>query len=112
MNWASCALTQLAFIRVSANTRLTVSGTTPRIAAELLRQLVAMPGHRYLAEAPPPTDSALFARPQLIGHGQVTDLYLLAMAMHHQCRLATFDNGIPQLLPTRQERERWVALLA
>ena len=36
-HWATCALTQLAFIRISANPRITVAGTTPRMAAALLR---------------------------------------------------------------------------
>ena len=110
-NWASCAITQLAFVRISANPRLTVSGTTPRLATDLLRELVALPGHRYLAEGPSVTDTALFQRPQLIGHGQVTDLYLLALAMQHQCKLATLDRGIVQLLSGSDERERWIELV-
>lgn len=109
--WATCALTQLAFIRVSSNPRITSTNTTPRMAAELLRRLTALPGHRYLPETPPPIDLPQFAQPQLLGHGQVTDLYLLALAMHHGCRLATLDAGVPELLPTRAEREAWVEVV-
>ena len=110
-HWATCALTQLAFIRISANPRITVAGTTPRMAAALLREMAALPGHRYLSATPAPVDSALFAKPQLRGYGQVSDLYLLALAMHHDCRLATLDTGVPELLPSPSERERWVEMV-
>lgn len=106
--WASCAITQLGFVRISANPRITVAGVTPRAATELLAEFVMMPGHRYLSELPPVVHAALFSSRRLMGHGQVTDLYLLSLAMHHDCRLATLDEGIVQLLPSDEERRRWV----
>lgn len=109
--WASCAITQLGFVRISANPRITVAGVTPRAAAELLSEFVRLPGHRYLSELPPVADAPLFSNRQLMGHGQVTDLYLLSLAMHHDCRLATLDEGIVQMLPSDQARERWVELV-
>lgn len=110
--WASCAITQLGFVRISANPRITVAGVTPRAATVLLSQFVLLPGHRYLSELPPITASALFSSDQLRGHGQVTDLYLLSLAMHHGCRLATLDEGIMQLLPGNADRKHWVELVA
>lgn len=109
--WASCAITQLGFVRISANPRITVAGVTPRAAVELLSEFVRLPGHRFLSELPPVTTSPIFSSKQLLGHGQVTDLYLLSMAIHHDCRLATLDEGIAQLLPIDGERERWVELV-
>jgi predicted nucleic acid-binding protein len=35
----------------------------------------------------------------LVGHRQVTDAYLLGLALRHGGRLATFDQGIGTLLP-------------
>jgi len=109
--WASCAITQLGFVRISANPRITVAGVTPRAAVELLTQFVALPGHRFLSDLPPVTSAALFSSKQLLGHSQVTDLYLLLLAMHHNCRLATLDGGVAQLLPGEEERKRWVELI-
>lgn len=109
--WASCAITQLGFVRISANPRITVAGVTPRAAVALLAEFAQMPGHRYLSDLPPVTTAALFSGRQLLGHGQVTDLYLLSLAMHHSCRLATMDEGIAQLLPVDEERKRWVELV-
>ncbi len=36
----------------------------------------------------------------LRGHNQVTDAYLLALAMSRNSRLATFDAGVPSLAKT------------
>jgi predicted nucleic acid-binding protein len=33
----------------------------------------------------------------VIGHRQVTDAYLVALARHHDGRLATFDRGLAAL---------------
>jgi predicted nucleic acid-binding protein len=35
----------------------------------------------------------------VIGHRQVTDAYLAALARHHQGKLATFDKGLVVLHP-------------
>ncbi len=35
----------------------------------------------------------------VIGHRQVTDAYLAALARHHQGRLVTFDGGLAALHP-------------
>ena len=31
---------------------------------------------------------------RIVGHPQITDAYLLALAMHHRSKLATLDKGI------------------
>jgi predicted nucleic acid-binding protein len=33
-----------------------------------------------------------------MGHRQVTDAYLLGLAIHHKGRLVTLDRGVPALL--------------
>jgi uncharacterized protein len=40
----------------------------------------------------------------LVGHRQVTDAYLLALAIKNKHKLVTFDSGIKQLLATDKER--------
>lgn len=108
--WATCAITQLAFVRISANARITMEGVTPRIAAELLAQMTLRPGHRYWSEHPALADMSLFSGARLLGHQQVTDLYLLGLAKHHRGRLATFDRGIPPML-AEADRQSSVELL-
>ena len=47
----------------------------------------------------------------LVGHRQVTDAYLLALAIKRKCKLVTFDSGLRQLLATEHERALHVELL-
>lgn len=111
LRWASCALTQLAFVRISSNPKILPDAVSPRAADAMLQRLVAHPGHRYLTEAPALADLPAWATLGLVGHRQVTDGYLLSLAAHHGARLATFDTGLPMLLTDPAERERLVAVI-
>src|SRR5256885_10671251 len=42
----------------------------------------------------------------LVGHRQVTDAYLLALAQRHKAKLATFDIGVIELIKAHKERSR------
>jgi len=90
--WATCALTQLGFIRLSSNPAYTPAPVTPRAAAALLGQLTAHTAHHYWASLAEPASHA-FAR--ALGHQQVVDAYLVSVAERHQGRLVTFDRRIP-----------------
>lgn len=111
LRWASCALTQLAFVRISSNPGILPDAVSPRVADAMLRRLVDHPGHHFLAEAPALAELNAWARLALIGHRQVTDGYLLALADHHDAKLATFDTGLPMLLADAVERERMVVVI-
>jgi predicted nucleic acid-binding protein len=41
------------------------------------------------------TDDALFDRAFILGPNQITDVYLLGLAVKHGGRLVTFDRGLP-----------------
>ena len=41
-------------------------------------------------------DDTLFDRDMVRGHKQITDIYLLGLAVRHGGRLATFDRSIPR----------------
>jgi toxin-antitoxin system PIN domain toxin len=106
-DWASCAATQLAFIRISSNPKL-FGGASPRAATEMLRRIIALPGHQYWADTQAPVNSPLFDAAQFVGHKQVTDLYLLVLTQQHQGVLATLNTGLSQLLPDDESRHRWI----
>ena len=89
--FATCALTQAGFVRISAQI------SEQSVASELaesriaLRESIARPGHAcwpmdigYL-EATEPLRSGMH------GHRQITDAYLLGLALHHGGKLATLD---------------------
>lgn len=111
LQWASCALTQLAFVRISSNPKILPDAVSPRVACTMLQRLVARPGHRYLPETPALADLSVWSTLGLVGHRQVTDGYLLSLAIHHGARLATLDTGLPMLLSEPSFRESAVVVI-
>ena len=91
--WATCALTQLGFVRLSSNPAIVGVRRTPAQALELLDDLVRDRRHRYLESLPPPRQSARHFR-HLLGHQQVTDAYLLAVAAKNRAVLLTLDRRL------------------
>ncbi len=96
--WATCPLAQLAFVRISTNRKILPDAVSPREAMAVLQRIAAQPGHRFWADDIAPVDAPGFRSVALVGHHQVTDADLLALAEHHRGRLATFDRGIADLL--------------
>ena len=48
---------------------------------------------------------------KLQGHRQVTDAYLLGLALHHKWRLVTLDHGINALLPPKSHLGQSIELI-
>jgi toxin-antitoxin system PIN domain toxin len=92
--WATCAITQLGFVRLSSNRQFVADAVSPGQALELLRLAIQVPGHVYWPERQAPTECPLLALPGLVGHRQVTDGYLLSLAVAHGGKLVTLDRGI------------------
>src|SRR5262245_9282483 len=84
--WATCPLTESSFVRISSHPKI---GPEPRSLVESvawLRALRSLPGHRFLVD-----DVSIAASPglpnlSLIGHRQITDAHLLALARRNECR--------------------------
>lgn len=104
--WATCALTQAAFVRVISQPSFSGHALGVAEVADLLLRNTAHPKHRFL-----PLDFGFeqvlgCCTGGLLGHRQITDAYLLTLALRNGLRLVTFDGGIGQLLATAQERDR------
>ena len=93
--WATCPVTVNGCVRVlSSPAYRSVEATAAEVVAHL-RVLCSQRGHHFWSEGVSLLDETLF-RPELIaGHQQVTDLYLLGLAVRQHGRLATFDRSIP-----------------
>lgn len=92
--WASCPLTENGATRILGHHRYPEGPGTPAVAAELVRGLLAHPARHFWAD-----DISLLAGDRvdctrLTTTGQITDTYLLALASHHQGKLATFDRRL------------------
>ncbi len=96
-DWGVCPLTEAGFIRVAANPAYRNPPRTIAQATAILAELATHPGYRYW----PISDkwSALTApfSARIFGHQQVTDAYLLGMAVKEGGVLVTFDTGIRYL---------------
>ena len=93
--WATCPLTVNGCIRVLSNPSYPTVETTPGEVAVRLRVLCGAPDHHFWEDNISLLDESRF-RPSLIpGHQMVTDIYLLALAVAHHGKLATFDRSIP-----------------
>lgn len=96
--WATCPITQSAFVRILSNPAFSAKALSPKNALAALEMNLKLPGHRFLAADISMTDVfQRFGEKKVIGHRQVTDAYLLALALHHRARLATMDEGIAVL---------------
>src|SRR5579863_10152389 len=87
--WATCALTQLAFVRILSNPAFTPNALRPKDALELLEKNLQHRAHRYWACDISVEEAVGSLKARIIGHQQVSDAYLLGLARHHKGRLAT-----------------------
>lgn len=96
-HWATCALTQLGFVRIVSNPAFSRDALAPPEAVALLAENLAHPAHEFWAErlqVPAAVGGIGLASS---GHRQVTDAYLLALASRRKGVLATFDRGLSLL---------------
>lgn len=91
--WATCALTQLGFVRLSSNPTIVEVRKRPAEAVALLEDLTRDQRHVYLETLPALPHAASFFR-HILGHQQVTDAYLLAVADANGATLLTLDGRI------------------
>jgi len=99
-DWGVCPLTESGFVRVTTNPRYSGPNRTVAQASAILEELSKVGGYRYW----PITGSwaeltAPFAS-RIKGHQQVTDAYLLGMAIRESGVLVTFDASITYLAGT------------
>ena len=92
--WASCPITQNGCIRIMSNpgypNPLLVQAVIEHLA-EACRQHV----HEFWPDEVSLLDSDVVDSTRIYGPRQLTDIYLLALAVQHEGRLVTFDTGIP-----------------
>ncbi|MCK4515783.1 MAG: PIN domain-containing protein, partial [Spirochaetaceae bacterium] len=96
--FATCPITESGFIRLSMNPQVVGEAASFEQATHLLTQYRKLPDHAFWPlNMDFVTATSAF---RLSGHRQVTDAYLLAVAAENGGRLATFDTGIVELIPS------------
>lgn len=105
-HWATCAMTEAGFVRIVSNPAFSRDAVTPREAFSLLAANTAASDHVFWPDALPFAAAAACAGPRLVGHQQVTDAYLLGLALKRGGVLATLDHRIAALTaPSSVERK-------
>ena len=105
-DWATCSITEAGCIRVLSNPAYPTVSATPIEVLRRLDQFCASGGHCFW-----PDDLSLRTafedelRNRLLGHQQLTDFHLAALASRWDGRLVTFDGKLRRSLEgTRLER--------
>ena len=95
LGWATCPLTINGCIRILSNPGFPDVKATPAEVAGNLRISCSSRDHHFWADSVSLLDESLFRTANIAGHQQITDIYLLGLAVRNHGRLATFDRNIP-----------------
>lgn len=107
--WASCPLTQNGCLRVMSQPAY--PGHVPVAAiAERLGAAVDEDHHAFWPADVSLLDDGIARKTRILGPRQVTDVYLLALAVAHDGRLVTFDARVPLAAVPRAEPIHLVSL--
>lgn len=94
--WASCPLTENAFVRITSHPRYSGFDTfTVNDSIFQLKELIRGSDHEFWSDEISLLDGTYFNSGRILGPRQITDIYLLGMATHYGGRLVTFDERIP-----------------
>ena len=92
--WASCPLTQNGCIRIMSQPSYPNACPPPDFIARL-RKATQTSHHEFWADDLSLTDGAYCEAKYVHGARQITDVYLLALAVRHEGRFVTFDARVP-----------------
>ena len=110
--WATCPFTQAGFVRVLSSPAFSRDALTPEEATRLLGVNLQHRFHRFWPAAIGYREALDLFHGRPTGHRQVTDAYLLGLALHHRGRLATLDRAIAALLPEQDPRRARVECIS
>ncbi len=92
--WATCPLTENGLVRVISNPAYPGRRTTVVDAVNRLRRFTKSETHAFWPDDVSLLDTHSIDASHLSGHRQITDAYLLALAVQRSAALATFDRKV------------------
>lgn len=108
-SWATCPMTQAGFVRVVSNPRFTAQAVNVSEAMQMLSELSGLPGHQFWPIDFDFADAVHPVADRFMGHQQVSDIYLLAVALRNKGKLATLDGAFDDL--AGKDLKQFVAVL-
>jgi toxin-antitoxin system PIN domain toxin len=93
--WASCPLTENGLLRVFSNPAFIDPPIPLPELSGLLKRFCERSTHHFWADDLSLRDPAVFLMPAVRGYRQLTDVYLLGLAVKHRGKFVTLDSGVP-----------------
>ena len=97
--WATCLLTQAAFVRLSSNPAVIPGAKSPAEAGNMLARLIDDAGHVFLEAKSRQLAQLQELLARCHGHNQVNDAFLIWLASSHGATVVTFDSPLRHLAP-------------
>ena len=94
VGWASCPLTQNGAIRIMSAPAYPGARPVSQVLAQV-QTVCASTHHRFWPDSVSLVQADTLNPAHLLGHRQLTDAYLLALAVHHKGQLVTLDGAVP-----------------
>jgi hypothetical protein len=109
--WATCSLTQAAFVRLSSQAGPVRQPVLVSEAIRVLEAAVSAPEHVFWPLERGIADVLPEIRQRLIGHQQVADALLLDLAVRQRGKFATFDRRVLTLLAPESQHQACLELI-
>ena len=93
LGWATRPLTQNGCIRILSQTRYPNSLSIGEVV-EGLRAVTFIKSHEFIADDVSLLNQGVVDVSSISSHRQLTDIYLLALAVEHDMRFVTLDRGV------------------
>lgn len=91
--WATCSITQNGVLRIMSQPAYPNAQPVARVAARL-QEACHHPSHAFWPEEISLLDDGVIQWDRVLGHRQITDAFLLAVAAAHGGRFVRFDRRI------------------
>ncbi len=95
--WATCPITQSALVRILSNPAFSPAALSVSNALSVLEANVKLPEHHFWPDDISLLEAVSKVGKRATGHQQVTDLYLVGLAVRHRGKVATMDRGMAAL---------------
>lgn len=103
-HWATCPITQAGCVRLLSNPAVVPEALSVRDALQLLAANLQHAGHVFWPDDLALPASLSLSGAKLQGYRQLTDAYLLGLALHRKATLVTLDSSLASLLPSSTGR--------
>lgn len=95
--WATCPIVEAGFVRIVSNPAFSPRAVSPVEAVNALQVTLGHSAHQFWPDSISLPGAVGMLRQPVKGHQQITDAYLVALALKNRGKLATLDRGVAAL---------------